>query len=72
MTVVPVTPEIDAPFVPMVGSMAIGVRPEDEGLRDDLNRALSRTWDKTRAALEEAGVPLIDLPAPAVSLNGGG
>lgn len=72
MTVAPVEPEIDAPFIPMVASLAIGVRPADEGLRDDLNLALSRTWDKTRAVLEEAGVPLIDLPPPAASLEGGG
>ena len=67
----PVTPEIDAPFVPMIASLAIGVRPDDEGLRDDINLALSRTWDETRAVLEEAGVPLIDLPPPAPSLDGG-
>ena len=72
MTVAPVQPEIDAPFIPMIASLAIGVRPEDEGLRDDLDLALSRTWDKTRAVLEEAGVPLIDLPPPAASLEGGG
>lgn len=72
MTVVPVQPEIDAPFIPMVASLTIGVRPDDEGLRDALDQALARTWDKTRAALNEAGVPLIDLPPPAVSLQGGG
>lgn len=72
MTVTPVQPEIDAPFIPMIASLSIGVRPEDEGLRDDLDLALSRTWDKTRSVLEEAGVPLIDLPPPAVSLKGGG
>jgi len=72
MTVTPVQPEIDAPFIPMIASLSIGVRPEDEGLRDDLDLALSRTWDKTRAVLEEAGVPLIDLPPPAPSLESGG
>ena len=72
MTVAPVQPEIDAPFIPMIASLTIGVRPEDEGLRDNLDLALSRTWDKTRAVLAEAGVPLIDLPPPAPSLQGGG
>lgn len=72
MTVTPVEPEIDAPFIPMVGSLAIGVRPADEGLRDNLNLALSRTWDKTRAVLAEAGVPLIDLPPPSPTLQSGG
>jgi mxaJ protein len=68
----PVTPEIDQPFIPMVASLTIGVRPQDEGLRDDIDLALSRTWDKTRSVLEAAGVPLIDLPPPSPSLNGGG
>ena len=54
----------------MIASLTIGVRPEDEGLRDDLDLALSHTWDRTRAVLEEAGVPLIDLPPPAPSLEG--
>ena len=72
MTVASVQPEIDAPFIPMVASLTIGVRPEDEGLRDALDLALARTWDQTRAALTEAGVPLIDLPPPAVSLESGG
>jgi ABC-type amino acid transport substrate-binding protein len=72
MVVAPVKPEIDVPFIPMVASLSIGVRPEDEGLRDDIDLALSRTWDLTRAVLEEAGVPLIDLPPPAPALGGGG
>lgn len=72
LTMAPVTPEIDAPFIPMFASLAIGVRPEDEGLRDQLDAALSRSWDRTRAVLAEAGVPLIDLPPPAETLAGGG
>lgn len=68
----PVTPEIDEPFIPMIASLTIGVRPDDEGLRDDINLALSHTWERTRVVLEQAGVPLIDLPPPAPSLDGGG
>jgi len=70
LTVAPVKPEIDVPFIPMVASLAIGVRPEDEALRDDIDLALSRTWDETRTVLEDAGVPLIPLPAPAPSAEG--
>lgn len=72
LVVAPVKPEIDVPFIPMVAPLTIGVRPEDEGLRDDIDLALSRTWDETRAVLAEAGVPLIDLPPPAPSLEEGG
>lgn len=70
LVVAPVRPEIDAPFIPMVASLTIGVRPNDEGLRDDIDLALARSWDETRAVLEEAGVPLIDLPAPVVGEGG--
>jgi mxaJ protein len=72
MVVAPVKPEIDVPFIPMIASLAVGVRPDDEGLRDDIDRALARTWQETRAVLQEAGVPLIGLPPPAASLEGGG
>lgn len=72
MVVAPVKPEIDVPFLPMVASLTIGVRPADEGLRDDLDLALSRTWDETRAVLSDADVPLIDIPPPVPSLGGNG
>lgn len=70
LVVTPVSPEIDVPFIPMVASMVIGVRPGDEGLRDEIDGALSRTWEETRGVLAAAGVPLIDLPAPAESFGG--
>lgn len=70
--VVPVSPEIDAPFIPMVASLAIGVRPGDEDLRDDVDAALARGWDRIQAALTDAGVPLVDLPPPAESVGGNG
>ncbi|MEJ1161717.1 transporter substrate-binding domain-containing protein [Prosthecomicrobium sp. N25] len=65
----PVTPEIDVPFIPMVASLAIGFRPEDEGLREDVDAALARNWDRLREVLTGAGVPLVDMPAPAESLG---
>ncbi|MCA8880734.1 MAG: transporter substrate-binding domain-containing protein [Rhodobacteraceae bacterium] len=72
MIVAPVKPEIDAPFIPMVASLTIGLRPSDEGLRDDVDLALSRGWDEIHAVLTEASVPLIDLPPPAPSVEEGG
>lgn len=72
LAVVPVTPEIDAPFIPMIASLSIGFRPEDEGLRDQADAALSRGWDRIQAILQAAGVPLIDLPPPTESLGGRG
>lgn len=64
MQVVPVRPEIDIPFIPMIASLTIGVRPGDEALRDEIDVALSRAWDRIVEVLAEAGVPLLPLPRP--------
>jgi mxaJ protein len=70
LELVPVTPEIDLPFMPMVFPISIGVRPGDEALRDELNAALARRWDEIQAILEEYGVPLLPLPKPMVEMGG--
>lgn len=72
VVVTPVRPEIDIPFLPMVASLAIGVRPDDAALRDLIDVALAWTWDETRAILEAAGVPLLSLPRPAPPEEHGG
>jgi mxaJ protein len=64
-----VTPEIVLPFIPMVASIAMGVRPGDEALRDRLNVAIVRRWDEIEAVLREYDVPLLPLPKP--TLGGG-
>jgi len=66
LTLVPVSPQIEAPFVPMVASIAMGVRIGDEALRDELNMALARRWDDIQMVLKEFGVPLEPMPAPAL------
>lgn len=66
MEVVPVSPQIEQPFVPMVSSIALGVRPGDEALRDRLDLALARTWEEIQAILREYRIPLEPLPAPTV------
>ncbi len=70
LELVPVTPEIDLPFTPMVFPISVGVRPGDEALRDDLNLAFARRWDKVQAILEEYGMPLLPLPKPVVEMGG--
>ncbi|HVL57789.1 MAG TPA: hypothetical protein VM491_14910, partial [Burkholderiaceae bacterium] len=64
LTVTPVQPEFDLPFLPMVFPIAIGVRPGDEALRDRLNVALAARWGEIRSLLAEYRVPLLDLPRP--------
>lgn len=72
LVMTPVSPEIDAPFIPMVASLAMGFRPDDEGLRDDVDGALARGWSRIEQVLTDAGVPLIDLPPPVESVGGKG
>jgi mxaJ protein len=67
LELVPVSPEIEPPFLPMVFSIAMGVRQGDFALRDQVNRALARRWDEIQAILEEYGVPLLPLPKPLPS-----
>lgn len=66
LTLVPVTPQIEAPFVPMVASIAMGVRVGDEALRDELNVALARRWNDIQTVLREYGVPLEPMSAPTL------
>jgi mxaJ protein len=69
LELVPVTPEIDLPFMPMVFPISIGVRPGDEALRDELNVALARRWDEIQAILEAYGVPLLPLSKPVMEMG---
>lgn len=66
LTLTPVTPEIDTPFLPMVQAIALGVRGTDEGFRDLLNHAIAARWQEIQATLEGFGVPLLALPPPTL------
>ncbi|SDE03845.1 transporter substrate-binding domain-containing protein [Ruegeria marina] len=60
----PVAPEIDIPFLPMFAALTVGVRPQDEALRDAIDHALAQRWDDVQAVLTEASVPVLYLPQP--------
>lgn len=64
LTIVPVNPQIELPFLPMVFPITMGVRPGDIGLRDRLNVAIADRWDDIQTLLREFDVPLLDLPRP--------
>lgn len=64
LTLSPVTPEIDMPFIPMVGAFTIGTRPDDIALRDAVDHALAVNWDQIQTVLAEADVPLMPLAPP--------
>ena len=60
MAIVPVSPEIDLPFLPFVFDIAMGVRREDQHLRDELDGILLERAREIDALLDEFGVPRPD------------
>jgi len=70
LEIVPVTPQIEPPFLPMVFSISAGVRQGDEDFADLLDRAFITRWDDVQAVLKDFNVPIIPVPRP--TLGGGG
>jgi mxaJ protein len=63
LDLVPVSPQIDLPFMPQVFDIAIGVRRQDKALRDTLDAVLERERVAIGAILEQYGVPRLDRKA---------
>ena len=63
MTIQPVSPQIDEPFLPFVFDIAMGVRRGDQQLRDDLERILEKRRSDIDRILQEYGVPRVDQPS---------
>lgn len=65
----PLTPEVDfgASLLQLSRILTIGVRPHDEALRDDLNRALAARWDDIGEILDSYGIPRFELSRPLIT-----
>ncbi|HEX2722307.1 MAG TPA: substrate-binding domain-containing protein [Gemmatimonadaceae bacterium] len=63
LEIVPVSPQIDLPFMPLVFDIALGVRRQDRTFRDTLDGILDREHDSIVAILTEYGVPLVGASA---------
>jgi mxaJ protein len=57
LEVVPVSPSVDGPFLPMVYDISLGVRRGDHELLNKLEAAMERRRDEVRRILAEYGVP---------------
>jgi len=63
LRVVPVSPEVDVPYLPFVFDIAMGVRRGDTALRDTLDAIIARRQHDIDRILADYGVPRADTPA---------
>jgi mxaJ protein len=59
MEIVPVSPQIDVPFLPFVYDISMGVRRDDAGLKADVEQVMMRRRADIDAILDEYGVPRV-------------
>jgi mxaJ protein len=59
LEIVPVSPQIDLPFLPFVFDIAMGVRRRDTALKEELDAILERRKSEIDALLDEYGVPRV-------------
>jgi mxaJ protein len=60
LTLTPVRPAFDGPQLPMVWDISMGVRKDDEMLRQEIDAALARRRAEIDAILADYGVPRLD------------
>lgn len=71
LEVVPVSPQIDLPFLPMVFDISLGVRRGEEALREELDGILVRRREEVERILDAYGIPRVAMPGRG-SGNGAG
>jgi quinoprotein dehydrogenase-associated probable ABC transporter substrate-binding protein len=59
LEVVPVSPQIDLPFLPFVYDISMGVRRGDDAFRDELDEILVRKSSEINDILDAYGVPRV-------------
>jgi mxaJ protein len=57
---VPVTPQIDQPFLPFVFDISMGVRRGDQELKDQLEQVLEQRRADIDRILEDYGIPRVE------------
>jgi mxaJ protein len=61
LEVVPVSPQIDQPFLPFVFDISMGVRRDDQELKDQVEQFMERRRGDIDRILEDYRVPRVDL-----------
>jgi mxaJ protein len=67
LALVPVSPQIDLPYLPFVFDISMGVRRGDDALRDRLNEIIVRRKSEIDRILDEYGVPRVDVTSPGAA-----
>jgi mxaJ protein len=62
MAVVPVSPEVDQPFLPFVFDISMGVRRDDQELKDQVEQILEKRRAEIDRILADYGLPRVDQP----------
>jgi mxaJ protein len=60
LAVVPVSPQIDQPFLPFVFDISMGVRRDDQELKDQVEQVLEKRRDEVDRILRDYAVPRVD------------
>jgi mxaJ protein len=60
LDVVPVSPQVDQPFLPFVFDISMGVRRGDQDLKDQVEQVLERRRSDIDRILEDYRVPRVD------------
>jgi mxaJ protein len=64
LALVPVSPQVDRPFLPFVYDIAMGVRRGDNAFRDEIEDVLERRRDEIERILDDYGVPRVGASVP--------
>jgi mxaJ protein len=67
LAIAPVTPAVDAPYIPFTYDIAMGVRKDDIELAAALDEVIATHGAEIRAVLERFGVPLVDAAVARVA-----
>jgi quinoprotein dehydrogenase-associated probable ABC transporter substrate-binding protein len=60
LEIVPVSPQVDLPFLPFVYDISMGVRRGDERLRQELERILEQKRPEIERILDDYNIPRVD------------
>src|SRR6185295_11626163 len=66
LEIIPVSPEVDQPFLPFVYDISLGVRRGDQELKDRLERILEKRRGDIDRILADYGVPRKDMKGGAI------